>query len=33
MIAVIELKAGTAARLKIRAGARVIHAAFQEGSG
>ena len=28
VLAVIELKAGTAARLKIRAGAQVIHPAF-----
>ena len=28
VLAVIELKAGTAARLKIRPGARVIHSAF-----
>lgn len=31
--AVIELKAGTAAKLKIRPGARVIHPAFSRGSG
>lgn len=33
MTAVIELNAGTAARLKIRAGARVIHAAFGKEEG
>jgi uncharacterized membrane protein (UPF0127 family) len=31
--AVIELKAGTAAKLKIRPGALVIHPAFSQGSG
>jgi uncharacterized membrane protein (UPF0127 family) len=31
VLAVVELKAGTAARLKIRPGARVIHGAFASG--
>ncbi len=31
VLAVVELKAGTAARLKIRPGARVMHAAFASG--